>query len=255
MEHSGVKYILNILGIAGLILFIVPFFYGYRNIGGVTGILLCLFYLLYINRIKEINAFIRSGWSKNNRNYLSLLLQIIVLVSLVKGIYISSTILQFGIPDDRQDRTAIVLGCEVNNDGTPSALLQSRLDAGIEYLNNHKNSVIIVSGGMTSSGYSEGKVARNYLISREIPENRIFDDQSAASTYQNLLFAKNIIQNNHLNEKVIIITNPFHQRRAITLAKELDLDAVSLYAKTPWWLKPTYFLREIFGVAYMLITR
>ena len=70
------KYTLRILGMIGLILFIVPIFYEFYNIGTLTGIGLSILLILYSFNYEKWNQWIKDGWKKENRNYLSLILQI-----------------------------------------------------------------------------------------------------------------------------------------------------------------------------------
>ena len=50
-----------------------------------------------------------------------------------------------------------------------------------------------------------------------------------------------------------IITNEFHEYRAQTIASNLNIESYAVSAKTAWWLFPTYFVREIFGMIYEFI--
>ena len=53
-----------------------------------------------------------------------------------------------------------------------------------------------------------------------------------------------------LSRKLAIVTNEFHAYRASAIVKKLSLSHSSIPAKTPLWLFPTYYLRELFGVMY-----
>ena len=45
----------------------------------------------------------------------------------------------------------------------------------------------------------------------------------------------------------------FHEYRAQTIARRLNIKSYAISAHTAWWLFPTYFVREIFGIVYEFI--
>lgn len=51
-------------------------------------------------------------------------------------------------------------------------------------------------------------------------------------------------------EEIAIVTNEFHEYRAGVIAGRLGLSYGAVSAKTAWWLLPTYYARELFGVLY-----
>ena len=50
-----------------------------------------------------------------------------------------------------------------------------------------------------------------------------------------------------------IVTDGFHELRASCIAKDVGLAADSVPAKTPWYLAPSYWVREWLGMAQFLI--
>lgn len=243
------------IGILLFIIFLVPWFYDYRNLGNVTGMLLSCLLIWYGLKQEAWNTWIQSGWKKKKRNILSFLVQIVAIIILVLAALTSIYQWRSGIPMTGDNRTVVVLGCEVNKDGTPSALLQSRLDYARDYLITHPNEVVIVSGSNMRERRSEAESAREYLTQQGIPTNRIYMDTTSRSTFENLAHAKEIVEANQLNKKLLIATNSFHQARAIDNAKELNLDVQSLTVPTPWWLWPTYYIREMYAILYDAIYR
>ena len=69
----------------------------------------------------------------------------------------------------------------------------------------------------------------------------------------NFIGRKKIIEKENLNKAITIITNEFHEYRAQTIASHLNIESYAISAKTAWWLFPTYFVREIFGMIYEFI--
>ena len=75
-------------------------------------------------------------------------------------------------------------------------------------------------------------------------------EDSSVNTEENLRFSKQIIEDNGLPEKVTLVTDSFHQLRAEMLAEQQGIETYNISGKTSWYLMPTYWVREWFGVAY-----
>lgn len=114
----------------------------------------------------------------------------------------------------------IILGAQVMEDGNPSPKLKDRLDTAIRY-SKYNDSKIIVSGGRgIDEPTYESEAMKNYLILNEIDENRIIEENKATSTFENLLYSKNKI-NNFNESNVLIISNSYHMARVKMLDKRL----------------------------------
>jgi len=124
----------------------------------------------------------------------------------------------------------IILGCQVYGT-TPSNMLKSRLDTAIEALNKYPDIKCIVSGGQgPDETVPEAETMQLYLVSRGIDESRIYKESESSSSFKNLSYSKNIITENNLESKnIIIITSEFHVPRASMIAKRVYPDA-NIYA-------------------------
>lgn len=144
--------------------------------------------------------------------------------------------------------TAVVLGCKVRGNA-PSLMLKRRLDAAYDFLTENPESFCVVSGGQgADEEYSEASVMKSYLVSKGISEDRIFSEDRSASTEENLKFSKKLIEENGLNTDITIVTDGYHQLRATLHAKRLGLNFGTYSAHTAFWLLPTYWVREWFGI-------
>ena len=83
----------------------------------------------------------------------------------------------------------LVLGCSVHSDGTPSKVLQKRLDLAIE-LYKKNGGKILMSGDHKTDYYNEVYVMKNYAISRGVKSEDIFLDHAGYSTYDSIYRAK-----------------------------------------------------------------
>ena len=141
----------------------------------------------------------------------------------------------------------IVLGAQIYESG-PSAVLQYRLDAAKEYLQENENTVCIVSGGQGyNEPYAEAIGMQKYLVSCGVPEDRILLEEKAENTEQNIRYSLPFFDPEE--NTVGIVTNDFHVYRGTMIAKKAGIRHVSGIAagSNPLYL-PNNMLREFFGV-------
>ena len=144
----------------------------------------------------------------------------------------------------------IVLGAAVHGN-TPSAALASRLDTACQYLLEHPDIPVIVSGGQGQGENStESAVMKSYLIEKGIEENRIIEENKSSSTYENFTFSKEILDNlfSEKSYHIIYVTNDFHLYRAGKIAEKAGLSAEGISAPSHAWIKPNLYVREYFAL-------
>ena len=108
---------------------------------------------------------------------------------------------------------ALVLGCGIVDENTPSDMLKDRLDVGIE-------PKVILSGDNGQEHYNEIHVMFNYAKDAGIPAEDIFCDHAGFSTYDSMYRAGSIFE----CETVIVVTQEYHQHRAIYIGEKLGLE-------------------------------
>ena len=128
----------------------------------------------------------------------------------------------------------IVLGGRVGLDGTLPRGVQLKLAAAAEYATAHPDVRIIVTGGqLPFHRYSEAQVMAKELEGLGVAGERIFAEDQAQDTIQNLRNSASIIAREEgislqqaLTLPVTIITSRFHLRRAQILAGRLGYQNV-----------------------------
>ena len=150
------------------------------------------------------------------------------------------------LPEENADYL-IVLGAQIRESG-PSAVLQFRLDAAADYLNENEGTMCIVSGGQGyNEPFPEAEGMRESLVRAGISEDRILMETRSRNTDENIEFSKAFID--PANDSVCIVTNNFHVYRALFLAKKHGLSHVSgLPAPSSLLFLPNNMLRETLGV-------
>jgi len=119
---------------------------------------------------------------------------------------------------------AIVLGAAVW--GTQvSPVFKERIDHGIDLYQNHKIRKLIFTGGQGDSNEpTESSAAQLYALQRGIPAADILIEQKSQTTYENILYAKQVADANGLRN-VLIVSDPLHMKRAVTMALDMGLAA------------------------------
>lgn len=141
----------------------------------------------------------------------------------------------------------IVLGAQVRENG-PSRVLRMRLDMAYAYLEDNKDTLVIVSGGQgANEPESEAACMKDYLVSKGINAERILTENQSTNTSENLSFSQSLIEG---EEKIVgIVSNNFHIFRAVKIAQKLGYHrVVGIAAPSYALLQPNNMLREFFGV-------
>lgn len=153
-----------------------------------------------------------------------------------------------------QDETpefVVVLGAQVQGD-EPSLTLKKRLDKTLEFMQEHPDRTVIVSGGQgPDEAHTEASVMARYLIEHGADASRIIEEDKASNTRENLLFSAKLAEAAGLDtSRVLIVTSDFHMCRAKYIARTLSMDPYGQASDTwPWILKVNYTLREVFAFA------
>lgn len=144
-------------------------------------------------------------------------------------------------------RAAIVLGAAQYN-GTPSPVLQGRLDhAAALYLADSVDIIVVTGGGQEADITTEAKAAYDYLrINVGISDERLRLEVDGTSTFEQLAATARFLDSEGINE-VVLVTDPYHARRAQLVAEEVGLDAT--VSVTPTAVPFRRLVRETGAVA------
>ncbi len=123
--------------------------------------------------------------------------------------------------DGRRYDCILVLGAGLTPDGSPSSMLQERLDFAIDAYNAGCTDRLLMSGDHGSDDHDEVHAMKSYAAAHGVPENCILLDHAGFSTYESMYRARDIFG----CEKILIITQEYHLYRAIYDARRLGLEA------------------------------
>jgi len=179
------------------------------------------------------------------RILLSLCLLAIVIITYT-GFRINHYASQFS---DRPSDAAIILGAAIQQD-KPSPVFQARIDHGVDLYHGGKVKVLIFTGGIgAGKTLAEAEVAKTYAITQGVSSKDIFTESQSRITYENLQEAKILLDAAQL-ETVLLISDPLHMKRAMTMAEDLNIKASS--SPTPFSryqsrrTRTGFLVREIF---------
>jgi uncharacterized SAM-binding protein YcdF (DUF218 family) len=141
----------------------------------------------------------------------------------------------------------------------------SRAQKGIELFKQGYAPVVIFSGAALDDGPSNAFAMREQALAAGIPSDRIYIDEISQNTYENAIHTKEII-NSIGAKKIILVTSPYHQRRAnqtfrSVLGQSYEVLGVSAFddrwSKSQWWRRgfPLFItLSELWKLGYVNVT-
>lgn len=245
-----------LIGLIGVVWFFLPFLlFRILNIGNITGFLLSVLFVLNGIFSENIILFCKNMWERNAGKAVlivsgSILIFVVLLAALETGWMIHAANRR---PAADADVTLVVLGCRVYG-STPSIMLKERIDAAYANLKEHPERKCVLSGGQGSDeDLSEAECMYRELVFRGIEKERLFLEDQSTSTRENILFSKEVIEENGLSTDIAIVTNEFHEYRAAGIAQEQELECAAVPARTRLLLFPTFYVRELYGILQMWI--
>ena len=120
----------------------------------------------------------------------------------------------------------MVLGASVHPDGTPSPMLEDRLEAGIELYNRGVAQKLLLTGDNGQIEYNEVEAMKNYAVNAGVPEEDIFLDHAGFSTYDSVYRASYVFG----VESMVAVTQEYHLYRTLHGCKKMGIEAVGIGA-------------------------
>ena len=244
------KLILIIIGIIIFLSHTIPLIKAKINIGNIfaifTGISLIIS-AVYYDKIIDL--------LQGKYKYLFILILLMIIIFYLAFFITLFIIIKNAKSKTDNEKTIIVLGCRVKG-LIPTKALLSRCESAYKYLIKNDDSVAVLSGGQGSDELiSEAECMKNILVKKGIDESKLFIENKSTSTWENLKFSKKIIEENKLDKKILICTSEYHLYRADLIAKELNIIAGSLAAKSMKFFRIPAFTREVFGIWYLKLKK
>ena len=122
---------------------------------------------------------------------------------------------------------------------------------------------VLFSGSVQMSGGDNAEYLKNLAVKKGVPESATHIEDQATSTYQNLLFSREILLQMHAR-RVLLVTSPLHQRRAYLVARKVlsntPIEIVNAPFDSPETFRSEGFLwisilKEYVKLAYYFLSR
>lgn len=131
--------------------------------------------------------------------------------------------------NDNDYECILVLGAGVYTNGTPTRILKDRLDRGVELYRKGAAPKLLLSGDNGTTTHNEVRVMKNYCIQQGVAAKDVFLDHAGFSTYDSMYRAKNVFGIN----RALVVTQRYHEGRALYIAKRLGIRADGVSAIEP----------------------
>jgi len=128
----------------------------------------------------------------------------------------------------KKNRVGLVLGTSKRlSNGQPNPYYEYRIEATIALFKAKKIDFVLVSGDNATKYYNEPSAFKKDLVEGGIPKDKIFLDFAGFRTLDSMVRAKEIFG----LDSVTVISQKFHNERAIYLANKKGLAAIGFNAK------------------------
>jgi uncharacterized SAM-binding protein YcdF (DUF218 family) len=142
---------------------------------------------------------------------LALLLAVVVAFGALEAVVFSGARTQIsGEPE-----IMVIFGCQVKPWG-PSILLQDRLDTALDYLEDHPDMTVVVSGGQGDDEHiSEAQCMYDYLTEHGVDGGQILLEDQSRNTRQNIdkTLALLAERGYDVTADMLLVSNDFHLTR------------------------------------------
>lgn len=113
------------------------------------------------------------------------------------------------------------------SDGRKNLYFHNRMQAAVDLYTAGKISHILVSGDNGSMYYNEPLDMKKALLALGIPDSSIYLDYAGFSTFDSMIRSKKVFGQHHIT----VISQQFHNERAIFIARECGIDAIGYNAR------------------------
>jgi uncharacterized SAM-binding protein YcdF (DUF218 family) len=149
-------------------------------------------------------------------------------VAIAMCVYASMTfvsILSVGHSDNGASADAVVVMGAAQYDGTPSPLLESRLQHALDLFKQGRVRVIAVTGGkIPGDRFTEAAASRRWLTDRGVPSSIIIREDIGRSTWESLRSLAPVLRENNISS-VLVSTDHWHMQRCVLSLRDLGVEA------------------------------
>ena len=172
-------------------------------------------------------AFLKNKWTKRFCIAISILVLIVITSNIWINVY-SSNYLYDDISKIETHDVGVVLGTSNRlKNGRKNWFFEYRIRAAAELYHNKKVKYLVLSGDNSNDNYDEPGMMKTELVKRGVPECAITCDYAGLRTFDSMIRMKKVFGLNSF----IIISQKFHNQRAVFIARKNNINAIGFNAK------------------------
>lgn len=251
-----IRAVFAILSIIFFGLFVFPMAGNIINPGNIAGTALCVW--VFCVCVAPLHRKIREFFSKRKfTKFLYRAVNFCFIAFAVYGAVVTSAMAVCAFQTPAENATAVVLGAQVKPWG-PSVMLMGRIDAADEYLEQNADARAVLTGGQGSDEpVSEAQSMYDTLVERGVDPQRLYKEDRAENTTENIKYSMEIIKSENLNEDLAVVTDGFHQLRVRIIAAQQGIkgNVGAINSDTAFKYLPTFTVREWFAIPYQVLFR
>ena len=194
-----------------------------------------------------LSGFLPAGSA--GRGLLFLVFTVFYFCFLVLSFVLYSVFIQI-LPHRTQYDYIIIHGCGLADGERLTRLLSARVDKAVEVFHRcGDRPVIIPSGGQgEDEKLSEAQAMKHYLLMHGVPEEKILPEENSATTRENLLYSRQLIDARSGGKKTALVSSNYHIYRCLRLAREVGLKCTGIGAPVALYYWPSALIREFIAV-------
>lgn len=160
--------------------------------------------------------------------YVNSAFRIACAVAVAMALYVGLTfvtVLSVGHTDAGNKADAVVVLGAAQYDGTPSPLLESRLQHALDLYSSGRVTFIAVTGGKKPGDrFTEAAASRRWLTDRGVPTAVIIREDEGRSTWESMSNVAAVLSSRDI-QTVLVSTDRWHMQRCVLSLRELGIHA------------------------------
>ena len=158
--------------------------------------------------------------------------QVFAMLVCIGSLYVGLTVFEVwrvGHNQSTAQVNAIVVMGAAQYDGVPSPLLKARLMHALDLWKQKVAPRIVLTGGnRPGDRFTEASASAIFLRQQGVPQEDLLQESASRSTYEALRNVRDLVKNdsNFVGiERMVIVTDPYHELRSRLTAEEGGFDA------------------------------
>ncbi|MBE0478007.1 YdcF family protein [Candidatus Aerophobetes bacterium] len=123
-------------------------------------------------------------------------------------------------------RAIVVLGGGLSPDGSLGKSTQERLNYAVHLFKLGFAEYLILSGGDREDDKMEADQMYEMVLSKGIASWTILKEPYSLNTYENALYVEEILSHYRIEGEIILVTSPYHMRRALLCFKQKGIEVL-----------------------------